>query len=322
MRLVCLCLAASLALAAGCAFAQPAYDDYDPARLPSCTVPTDIALPVWPASPTDESLVAYAQALARCPYLQADVDGARWEVVSSAGGYSVLATVGSGERCTFVFLPDGQLAAYQATDSLPPLSQRLTPHEGFGDELAVYALAFLDAVAPSVSNALEAFTQAEQENHEGTVTGSIRALTYVTGSQRDGACFEIELEPVVRVVSYRLHPAMLQHLWKKSTFSNEASSLCVINASRYQEKQASVLAPEALWPSVQVHLKERYGETDASLRRFDVECELLAEGEPAVWFFNLRCCAYDGGHLDNYQVWVDAQTGEMMEAAAAEEGKG
>ena len=172
MRLVCLCLAASLALAAGCAFAQPAYDDYDPARLPSCTVPTDIALPVWPASPTDESLVAYAQALARCPYLQTDVDGARWEVVSSAGGYSVLATIGSRKRYTFVFLPDGQLAAYQATDSLPPLSQRLTPHEGFGDELGIYALAFLDAVAPSVSNALEAFTQADQENHEGTVTAA------------------------------------------------------------------------------------------------------------------------------------------------------
>ncbi len=322
MRLVCLCLAAVLALAAGCAFAQAPYDDYDPARLPACTVPTDIVLPVWPASPTDESLVAYAQALARCPYLQADVDGARWEVVSSAGGYSVLATVGSGNCCAFVFLPDGRLAAYEATNSLPPLSQRLTPHEGFGDELGIYALAFLDAVAPSVSNALEAFTQAEQENHEGTVTGSIRALTYVTGTQRDGAYFQIELEPVVRVVSYLLHPAMLQHLWKKSTFSNEASSLCVINASRYQEKQASLLAPEALWPSVQSHLEERYGETDASLRRFDVECELLADGEPAVWFFNLRCCAYDGGHLDNYQVWVDAQTGEMMEAAAAEEGKG
>lgn len=322
MRLVCLCLAASLALAAGCAFAQPAYDDYDPARLPACTVPTDIVLPVWPASPTDESLVAYAQALARCPYLQADVDGARWEVVSSAGGYSVIATVGSGNCCAFVFLPDGRLAAYEATNSLPPLSQRLTPHEGFGDELAVYALAFLDAVAPSVSNALEAFTQADQENHEGTVTGSIRALTYVTGSQRDGACFEIELEPVVRVVSYRLNPAMLQYLWDKNTFPQEASSLCIVDASLYQERQASLHAPEALWPSVQEHLKERYGETDASLRRFDVECELLADEEPAVWFFNLRCCAYDGGYLDNYQVWVDAQTGEMLEVAAAEEGKG
>ena len=144
----------------------------------------------------------------------------------------------------------------------------------------------------------------------------------MTGTQRDGAYFQIELEPVVRVVSYRLCPAMLQHLWKKNTFSQEASSLCIINASRYQEKQASLLAPEALWPSVQSHLEERYGETDASLRRFDVECELLADEEPAVWFFNLRCCAYDGGYLDNYQVWVDAQTGEMLEVAAAEEGKG
>ena len=81
-------------------------------------------------------------------------------------------------------------------DTLPPVSQRLMAQEGFEDELARYALAFLDAVAPSVSNAVEAFAGAEAVNREGVITGSLRALTFVTGRQRDGAFLEIELEPV------------------------------------------------------------------------------------------------------------------------------
>ena len=119
MRLVCLCLAASLALAAGCAFAQPAYDDYDPARLPACTVPTDIALPVWPASPTDESLVAYAQALARCPYLQADVDGAEIPQTPARAGHGLPQDIRRsdgflGEKC----LPGKPECSFSSSSSI------------------------------------------------------------------------------------------------------------------------------------------------------------------------------------------------------------
>ena len=303
----------TLVLAAGCALAQASYDDYDPAA-PLLPV-LDADVPDWPVSPTDAELIAYTQALAGCAYLQADVSGADWEVVSSAGGYSVFANVEGGERYTFVYLPDGQLAAYQAAEPLPPVSQRLAPREGFGDELAAYALAFLDAVAPSAPNGLEAFTEAEQTNHEGIITGSLCALTYTTGSRRDGAFFEVELEPVARMVSYRLKPAMLQHLWSTILLPRRTPSLSVVSAP---DSEAGLPAPETLLPAVKDCLKERYGETDISLGRFDIECELLED----VWFFRFCCGSTGDGFLDHYQVWTDANTGEIVEAAAAEEGKG
>ena len=97
MRWSCLCLAAFLALAPVCAYAQCHYDDYDPVRLPVSAHNMDDSLPVWPSSPTAEQLVSYTQELAGCPYLKADVTNADWEVVSQAGGYSVFASVeGSG----------------------------------------------------------------------------------------------------------------------------------------------------------------------------------------------------------------------------------
>lgn len=306
----------SLVLTVACAIAQASYDVYDSAAVPFATPATDF--PDWPESPADESLIAYTQALANCAYLQADVSDASWEVVSSAGGYSVFAAVEDGERYTFVYLPDGRLAAYQTAGALPPVSQRLLPQEGFGDELASYALSFLDAVSPSVSNGLEAFTEIELANHEGVVTGSLCALTYTTGSRHDGASFVIELEPVARMVSYRLKPAMLQHLWSGSLLSRREPSFSVLGASA---GEADLLVPEALLPAAKEYLKERYGETDASLGRFDIECELLQD-EPSLWFFRFVCCTAGDSYLDHYQVWADAQTGEIVDAAAAEEGKG
>lgn len=322
MRWSCLCLAAFLALAPVCAYAQCHYDDYDPVRLPVSAHNMDDSLPVWPSSPTAEQLVSYTQELAGCPYLKADITNADWEVVSQAGGYSVFASAEGSGRYAFVYLPDGRLAAYQAVDTLPPVSQRLMAQEGFEDELARYALAFLDTVAPSVSNAVEAFTGAEALNREGVITGSLRALTFVTGRQRDGAFLEIELEPVVRIVSYRLAPAMLQHLWGQNLFSVREPSLSILNDPLYQEKKSSILSPEALLPSVKTLLKSHYGETDASLSRFDLQCELMAEGEPYVWLFHLCCCTFGDGLLDDYQVRVDAHTGEVLETAAYEDGKG
>ena len=75
-------------------------------------------------------------------------------------------------------------------------------------------------------------------------------------------------------------------------------------------------------PSVVNHLKTEYQETDESLRRFDVECELMAEGEPYYWTFHLVTCEFYGDVLDDYQVKVDALTGEILDGAAYDEGNG
>lgn len=107
MRWSCLCLAAFLALAPVCAYAQCHYDDYDPVRLPVSAHNMDDSLPVWPSSPTAEQLVLYTQELAGCPYLKADITNADWEVVSQAGGYSVFASAEGSGRYAFVYLPDG-----------------------------------------------------------------------------------------------------------------------------------------------------------------------------------------------------------------------
>ena len=83
-----------------------------------------------------------------------------------------------------------------------------------------------------------------------------------------------------------------------------------------------VLPAEEVYPAVIDHLKTVYHETDESLRRFDVECELMTEGQPFYWSFHLVTCEFYGDVLDDYQVKVDALTGEIMDAAAYEDGNG
>ena len=217
-----------------------------------------------------------------------------------------------------MYLPDGRLAAYQTAGTLPPVSQRLMPQEGFGDELASYALSFLDAVSPSVSNGLEAFTEIELANHEGVVTGSLCALTYTTGSRHDGASF------VIRAGTRGAHgliPAETGHAAASVVRKPSVAQGAFVFRAWRLGREADLLVPEALLPAVKEYLKERYGETDASLGRFDIECELLQD-EPSLWFLRFVCCTAGDSYLDHYQVWADAQTGEIVDATAAEEGKG
>ena len=300
-----------------------AYDDYESIRLPASSIPAEINLPEWPANPSDEQMRAYVQALASSDFIKADLSDAEWSVSVCAGGYTVKATVNGSHTYAFVFLPDGQLAAYQSGMPHPPVSQELQPHDGFGDEIAMYDLAFLDEAAPLVPNALEAFSSEALFDHEGMILGSTRGVAAVSGSLRVGAYFTVELEPTLRLSSYRLEPAILQRLWAKNTFSPARKP--AFRVTHEFPKGAIVpgmLSAEELVPSVMNHLKTAYHETDESLRRFDVECELMAEGEPYYWAFHLVSCEFYGDVLDDYQVKVDARTGEVLDAVAYEEGNG
>ena len=88
---------------------------------------------------------------------------------------------------------------------------------------------------------MEAFTGAEAVNREGVITGSLRALTFVTGRQRDGAFLEIELEPVVRIVSYRLAPVSYTHLDEIALFCNGTAKMSFCwNASAAVSNKASL----------------------------------------------------------------------------------
>lgn len=167
--------------------------------------------------------------------------------------------------------------------------------EGFEDELARYALAFLDTVAPSVSNAVEAFAGAEAVNREGVITGSLRALTFVTGRQRDGRSLKSNWSPSCESSPIASRRPCFNTYGDKNRFSVREPSLSILNDPLYQEKKSSILSPEALLPSVKALLKSHYGETDASLSRFDLQCELMAEGEPYVWLFHLCCCTFGDG---------------------------
>lgn len=305
----------------GSAYASALYDDYEPIRLPASSIPAEISLPEWPANPSDEQLRAYVKALASSDFIKADLSGAEWSVSVCAGGYTVKATVNGSHTYAFVFLPDGQLAAYQSGMPSPPVSQELQPHDGFGDEIAMYALAFLDEVAPLVPNALEAFSSEALFDQEGMILGSTRGIASAAGPLRVGAYFTVELEPTLRLSSYRLEPAILQHLWAKNPFSPPREPAFRVT-HEFPGPVPGMLSAEELVPSVMNHLKTAYHETDASLRRFDVECELMAEGEPYYWAFHLVSCEFYGDVLDDYQVKVDALTGEILDAAAYEEGNG
>lgn len=48
----------------------------------------------------------------------------------------------------------------------------------------------------------------------------------------------------------------------------------------------------------------------------------MAEGEPYYWTFHLVTCEFYGDVLDDYQVKVDALTGEILDGAAYDEGNG
>ena len=312
------------------ACASTLYDDYEPFSIPASAIPAEIKLPEWSTNPSDEQLSQYVQALASSDFIKADLSDAEWSVSICAGGYTVRATVNGSNTYAFVFLPDGQLAAYQSGMPHRPVSQQLQPRDGFGDEIAMYALGFLDRVAPSVPNILEAFTSETLFNHEGIILGSIQgvASTAAPGKMGVGAYFTVELEPMLRLSSYRLEPAILQHLWAQNTFSPAMEpDFRITHEFPPQQKGKGTIVPdllsaEELYPSVVNYLKTAYQETDDSLRRFDVECELMAEGEPYYWTFHLVSCEFYGDVLDDYQVKVNALTGEILDGAAYEEGNG
>lgn len=314
----------------GSACASALYDDYEPIHIPATSIPAEISLPKWTTNPSDEQLSAYVQALASSDFIKADLSDTEWSVSVCAGGYTVKATVNGSNTYAFVFLPDGQLAAYQSGVPNPPVSQILEPPQGFGDEIAMYALGFLDEVAPSVPNILEAFSSEAVFDHEGMILGSIQGIASasVHGTMDVGAYFTVELEPTLRLSSYRLEPSILQYLWTQNTFSPAMEpDFRITHEFPPQQKGKGTIVPdllsaEELYPSVVNYLKTEYQETDESLRRFDVECELMAEGEPYYWTFHLVTCEFYGDVLDDYQVKVDALTGEILDGAAYDEGNG
>ena len=314
----------------GSACASTLYDDYEPIHIPATSIPAESFLPEWTMNPSDEQLSAYVKALASSDFIKAELSNAEWSVSVCAGGYTVKATVNGSNTYAFVFLPDGQLAAYQSGQINPPVSQQLQPRDGFGDEIAMYALGFLDEVAPSVPNILEAFSGETLLDREGMITGSIQGIasSSAPGTMKVGAYFTVELEPTLRLSSYRLEPTILQHLWAQNTFSPAMEPDFRITHEFPPQKEGKgtivpdLLSAEELYPSVVNYLKTEYHETDESLRRFDVECELMAEGEPYYWSFHLVSCEFYGDVLDDYQVKVDTLTGEIMDAAAYEEGNG
>ena len=325
-----LSLLAFLVVLVGSAFASAPYDDYEPVRIPSSSNPAKIDLPEWSTTPSDKQLSAYVQALASSDFIKADLSDAEWSVSVCAGGYTVKATVNGSNTYAFVFLPDGQLAAYQSGVPNPPVSQQLQPHDGFGDEIAMYALGFLDEVAPSVPNILEAFSFETLLDREGMIVGSTQGIASpsVHGTMDVGAYFTVELEPTLRLSSYRLEPSILQYLWAQNTFSPAMEpDFRITHEFPPQQKGKGTIVPdllsaEELYPSVVNYLKTEYQETEESLRRFDVECELMAEGEPYYWAFHLVTCEFYGDVLDDYQVKVDALTGEILDGAAYDEGNG
>ena len=312
------------------ACASALYDDYEPIHIPATSISAEISLPEWTTNPSDEQLSAYVKALASSDFIMADLSGAEWSVSVCAGGYSVKATVNGSNTYAFVFLPDGQLAAYLSGMPNPPVSQILEPPQGFGDEIAMYALGFLDEVAPSVPNILEAFSFETLLDREGMIVGSTQGIASpsVPGTMDVGAYFTVELEPTLRLSSYRLEPSILQYLWTQNTFSPAMEpDFRITHEFPPQQKGKGTIVPdllsaEELYPSVVNYLKTEYQETDESLRRFDVECELMAEGEPYYWTFHLVTCEFYGDVLDDYQVKVDALTGEILDGAAYDEGNG
>ena len=80
-------------------------------------------------------------------------------------------------------------------------------------------------------------------------------------------------------------------------------------------------AEEALDIAVD-HIKSTYGETDASLRRFELFYGFTAQEEPNLWMFSFDTHDAGGLYVDGYDIYIDARTGDVTGCWGFHEGHG
>ena len=305
-----------------CAFAT---GEFFPALDAEVLLPP--ALPAFPMEPDDEALIAYAQALYALPGFSADATDAQWQVSRHAAGYTIHMERGELFSCTLNLLPDGRVIRYYCRDLNREENGRMgferRASDDFSDRLSGCALALMDRLIPGVSDWIEAFEPGRRQDlYPSGYEGAISGITYIhQNTAMPGMYLRMQVEPEMRIREFSVDSAIVQTLWEKGLEPLSTDTAQRLGVFPVREMPESVpnglLAPEEALEKVIAHIKANYGETDASLRRFELRCSLNTEGEPAHWTFNL-----DSLYLDSYAIDVNAATGDILQCFGPNEGNG
>ncbi len=279
--------------------------------------------------------IARAKELWQCAYLSHSSEVWEWSAVKQLGGYIVTAYSNEHEpMAEMALLPDGTVAYLHNPTERPwtdstPVEGNVTSHSW--DELADYLLGFMDAVLPGHSNAAEAFAEGAVVEKQGIRYATMSGMTLTPLGVEKGYSFCVKLTgDAPQIVSFNMEQPVLARLWKEgmTDFSSpEAHRVNSIMARAYTEADdagqigtpdpSDISAEEALRIALNA-ICDTYGETMETLRRFEVRYKYTDEGTPHLWRFDFEYIS----PWDMYFVYVDAQTGEILQTVGRDEGNG
>ena len=305
-----------------CAFAT---GEHVPSLATDAALPS--ALPAFPTNPDDDSLIAYAEALYALPGFETDTADASWEIDRLVSGYLIRMEKGETISSLLNLLPDGRVNYYAYYDTAHEQNGYMGFERRASDELSHqlsgYALALTDRVLPGVSGWIEAFEPGlRQDLYPSGYEGAISGVTYISqNAAAPGVYLRMQVEPETRIRAFWVDAAILQSLWKNGL--EPLPSQLPYRLGAFPVQQSAPAAPEELLCAEDAldkalsHIRENYGETDASLRRYELRCTLNTEGEPHLWEFR-----FDGPCMDGYSIDVDAKTGSIVQCYGPNEGNG
>lgn len=284
---------------------------------------------------SSEDAAARAKELWQSPYLAYYEDAWEWAVDKRLGGYYVQANSAPYETVTEMsLLPDGTLAFLCNIPDRPGYESTFLEggiSDGSLDELADYALHFMDAVMPGHSDTVEAFEGGSAYQKGNILYLEMKGLTLTPLGLETGYTFWVKLvgdQP--QLVSFQMEQPVLARLWQQGMTdlsSPDAHRMNGLLARAYTDAEgnnqssdtgtSAFTAEEALQLAMDA-VCAGYGETPESLRRFEVLYRYADEGEPHMWRFDFEYIT----PMDMYFVYLDGKTGEIISISGRDEGNG
>ena len=164
---------------------------------------TGEAVPVTRPIANEQEALAYARELWSGPYLNADMEGAAWEVeaLTDPDEYYVRATWPDGVTDTLGITPDGHVryVSNQRARVDSAAAANSVYDDSTVESMAMYLLEFVEVVSPGTADTIEALTY----TGEGYFDGS-RFVSFMgpVGPDNSYISFTLQAYPEVRVVLY------------------------------------------------------------------------------------------------------------------------
>lgn len=276
-----------------------------------------------------------AKELWQSTYLAYRAERCEWSTEKRLGGYVVNTRSAGGEQtAVMTLLPDGTVVHFDNASESPwyestPVEGKVTDESW--DELGAYLLDFMDSVLPGHSNTVEAFSQGEVIENGGSRYATMTGITLTPLGLEPGYSFLVKLTgDTPQIIYFCMEQPVLNRLWKEGMTDLSAPEAHRINgllARAYTEADGmgQICKPDADDLSAEEALQiamdaicDTYGETPETLRRFEVRYKYNNEGTPHQWRFDFEYVT----PRDMYFVYLDANTGEILQTVGRDEGNG